>query len=320
MVAEATHLRPANEYRSRAVAAMVAGQVVCLPNGRAAVKQGVNVAAIGDPVTLVDDGVNTVIKKSGEVWLDGCELWWDHSANVATCVPQFADKDFRLGCSVGDHTSAATAGVALLNVLPSYIVDMQKDGGDVVPVLTAGTPYAFNRGGAFEMGFSLTAEAQKLDFLSKRSFPVASNWIADFVAEIVTNADAAVAILSLGVANTSHASAPDSITESVLFHLDLGTDLNIDCESDDGTTEVAATDSTKDAVVGTPVLLTLDGRDESNVKFYINGEEVLAATANLGNIAVATGPLKLLAHWVKTSNDSPGIIRIHRGTVRIVNE
>jgi hypothetical protein len=62
--------------------------------------------------------------------------------------------------------------------------------------------------------------------------------------------------------------------------------------------------------------LVLGGRDPSNVKFYINGAEVLSGTANLGNISAATGPLKALFHLEKSSNDSPGVVQLDMLRVR----
>ncbi len=291
-------------------AAITGGEVVQLRDGRAAVIP-VDVAN-GESGGAQTEGIYTVAKTASQVWLDGAEIWWDHSANAATCIPRMGagDRDFFLGCAVGDATSAATTGKVALNVRPAYEIDMQRDGGDTAVVLTAGTPYIYSRGGSLEAAFSATAEAQKLDWLSKRSFALASNWILDAIVNIATNADADVADLSIGVANATHASDADSITESAFFHFDLGGDLNIDAESDDGTTEVAATDTTVDFAVGTPVHLVLDGRDPSNVKYYVNGVEVLADTANLGNIAAATGPLKALFHLEKSSNDSPGVVQL----------
>lgn len=292
------------------------GTVIQLRNGRAAVIP-VDVDS-GESAGAQSEGIYTVAKTASQVWIDGAPIWWDHSANSATCIPPLVagDRDFFLGSAVGDVASATTTGKVNLNVAPAYEIDMNRDGGDTAVVLTAGTPYIYSRGGSLEAGFSATAEAQKLDWLSKRSFALGSNWVLESVVEVVTNADADVADLSIGVVNATHASDADSITESALFHFDLGGDLNIDCESDDGTTEVAATDSTIDFAVGTPVHLVIDGRDPSNVKFYINGVEVLADTANLGNIAAATGPLKALFHLEKSSNDSPGVVQLDMLRVR----
>lgn len=299
-----------------AIAAVTGGQVIQLPDGRAGVIP-VDVAA-GSQGGAQVSGIYTVTKAT-QVWIDGAPLWWDHSANVATCVPPLVagDKDFYLGVAVGDVASATTTGTVNLNVEPVYVYDVHTDGGDTAVVLTAGTPYIYSRGGSIEAGFSATAEAQKLDILSKRSFPLASNPILEAVFEVVTNADADVGDLSIGFANATHASDADSITESAFFHLDMGADLNIDAESDDGTTEVAATDTTIDWAVGTPVFVCIDGRDPTNLKYYINGAEVLSGTANLGDIQLATGPLKALFHLEKSSNDSPGVVQLDMLRVRL---
>lgn len=296
------------------------GQVICCPDGRAGVIQGLVARVSGEKAAAAVEGRFKITKAASVVVIAGAPLWWDHSANSATPVPPTGaaagDKDFYLGTAVADETSSSTEVTVDLNVKPEYIVDMQRDGGDTAVVLTAGTPYIYSRGGSLEAGFSATAEAQKLDWLSKRSFPVGSKWVLEAIVEVVTNADADVADMSIGVANATHASDADSITESAFFHFDLGADLNIDAESDDGTTEVNATDTTIDFALGTPLHLVLDGRDSSNVKYYINGVEVLAATANLGNIAAATGPLKALFHLEKSSNDSPGVVQLDALRVR----
>jgi predicted RecA/RadA family phage recombinase len=288
-------------------AAITGGEVVQLRDGLAAVIP-VDVAN-GEKGGAQCEGIFRVEKTTGQVWLDGGEIWWDHSANKATCVPPLAgDRDFYLGSAVGDAASAATEGYVNLNVKPAYEIELQRSGGDTAVVLTAGAPYIYSRGGSLDAAFSATAEAQKLDWLSKRSFALGSNWILDAVVEVVVNADADVADLSIGVANGTNASDADSITESAFFHFDLGADINIDAESDDGTNEVAATDTTVDFAVGTPVFLQIDGRDPASLKFYVNGVRVLSSTTF--NISAATGPLKALFHLEKSSNDSPGNVQL----------
>lgn len=288
-----------------------AGEIWQMPDGRAAVFAGANgnTAAAGDKIAFCTEGQFTVTKTSGEVWLDGAPIYWDHSANAATCVPPLTsgDRDFFLGSAVGDVATGVTSGVVNLNKEPVYIIDSTRDIGDTTVVLTLGTPYIYNRGGALVAGFSATAEAQKLDWLSKRSFALGSNFILEAVVEVVTNADADVADLSIGVANASHASDADSITESAFFHFDMGADLNLDAESDDGTTEVAATDTTVNWAVGTPLHLVIDGRDTSDLQMYVNGDLVLGDTTF--DISDATGPLKALFHLEKSSNDSPGEVK-----------
>lgn len=300
-------------------AAITGGEVVQMFDGRAAFVP-VDLAS-GEKGAAEAKGIVKVTKAADLVWIQGGPIWWDHSANAATPNEPIGagDRDFYIGTAYDDALAADTVGYVNLNVKPSYIIDSTQDVGATVLVLTAGTPDLVGRGGMMHARFSATAEAQKVDWLSGRSFALASNWILEAIVNVVETCDADVGDLSIGVANATHASDPDSITESAFFHFDLGADLNIDAESDDGTTEVAATDTTLDFVVGTPVRLTLDGRDPSNVKYYINGAEVLAATANLGNIAVATGPLFALFHLEKSSNDSPGQVQC-RIKVRTMQE
>lgn len=289
-------------------AAISGGEVVQLRNGQAAVIP--YDVANGEKGGAQTEGVYNVTKTASQVWLDGAPIWWDHSANSATCVPPLTagDRDFFLGSAVGDVASAATEGKVNLNVQPVYEIDLQRDGGDAAVVKTSGTPYIYSIGGSLEGAFSATAEAQKVDWLSKRSFAVGSNWILEAVVEVVTNADADVADLSIGVANATHASDADSITESAFFHFDMGADLDIDVESDDGTTEVAATDSTINWAVGTPLHLVIDGRDPAGLVFYVNG--VATGDAQTKVLSAASGPLKALFHLEKSSNDSPGVVQL----------
>ena len=317
-MAEATYRNCGYAVDLTAAAAYTAGEVIQLSDGRAGVPA--NDVASGDAGAFATEGVFRVAKTSGVVVIAGAPLWWDHSANSATPVPPLVTgyRDFYLGTALDDATSSATTVDVNLNVRPQYEIDMQRDGGDTAVVLTAGSPYIYSRGGSLEAGFSATAEAQKLDWLSKRSFPVGSNWILEAVVEVVTNADADVGDLNIGVANATHASDADSITESAFFHFDMGADLNLDVESDDGTTEVAATDSTIDWAVGTPLHLVIDGRDPAGLLFYVNG--VLTGDAQTKVLSAATGPLKALFHFEKSSNDSPGVVQLDALRVRFMQQ
>lgn len=304
-----------------AIAAVSGGDVVQLPDGRAGViPTDLAAAGLGSASTV---GIFTVTKKASQVWIKGARIWWDHSANEATCIPIMGqaagDKDFYLGTAYEDVASATVIGKVELNVRPQYIYDVHRDGSDTAVVMTAGAPYIASRGASIGAAFSATAEAQKLDILSKRSFPVSSNWVFEAIVEVVTTCDADVGDLTVGVANGTHASDAEAITEFAVFHYDLGADLNLDVASDDGTTDVDPTDSTTDWAEGTPLFLCLDGRDHTNVKYYINGVETNAATANLGDITLAAGPLKALFHLEKSSNDSPGYVQLDHMAVRILD-
>jgi hypothetical protein len=170
------------------------------------------------------------------------------------------------------------------------------------------------RGGEAYLTFTTATEAEKVDIISVRSVPVTVPMILEAIVNVETVADADVGDLSIGLANATHASDADSITESAFFHQDSGADLNLDAESDDGTTEVAATDTTKDIVAGTRVELWIDARDLTDLHYYVDGVEVLASTTF--DISVATGPLKALVHWEKSSNDTPGEVRVSHLAIR----
>lgn len=296
-------------------AAVAAGEIRQLANGRAGVYTGLNAAAAGDNSNFTMEGKFTVTKTASQVWIDGAPIWWDHSANAATCImPLVAgDRDFFLGAAVGDASSAATTGVVDLNVEPRYIIDSTRDPFDTVVVktvvgsATVEVPDAKARGGAIEMNFGTTAEAQKVDAMSKRSFALASNWIMEGVINIITNGDAAAVDINIGVANGTHATDFEAIGEFVSLQFD-GASLNINASSDDGTTDVTITDTTVDFVAGTPIFFAIDGRNPDDVQIYVNGVLMLGST--VFTLAAATGPLKAIAHMEKTSDDSPGTVQV----------
>lgn len=316
-MSDAVLLRDRHDNPKTAVVTVAGGEIHQLHDGRAGVRTGLRSLDAGDALNFTTTGKHTVTKTASQVWIQGSPIYWDHSANAATCIPPVNDRDFYLGVAGSDAASDDETGVVDLNVYPAYIYDVHQDGGDTAVILSAGTPYIYSRGGSIEARFSATAEAQKLDILSKRSFPVDSRFVLEAIVEVVTNADADVADLNVGVANATHASDADDITESCFFHFDMGADLNIDAESDDGTTEVAATDTTVDFAVGTAVYLVIDGRDHEDLKLYVNGVRVLSGSTF--TLADATGPMKALFHLEKSSNDSPGVVQLDALRVRITD-
>jgi len=94
--------------------------------------------------------------------------------------------------------------------------------------------------------------------------------------------------------------------------------LDILAWSTDGTTTVALTDTTVNYALNTPVNFLIDGRNTSDIQMYING--VLMLTAEAFKLNAATGPLKLLAHLEKTSDDETARYNIQQLRVRIANE
>lgn len=303
-----------------AVAAVTGGQVVQLRDGRAGViPDDVAAAELGAASTA---GIYTVAKTIDLVWVDGMEIWWDHSANAAILRPA-ADKDFYLGAASGDQTAASTTGRVALNVKPTYLIDLQDDGFTTVIVKTVvgstsvEVPDVKARGGTMAMNHGATSEAQKVDLLSSRSWATGAKWIVDGIVNVITNPATASSDFSIGVANATHASDADTITESCFLHLDGGS-LVINAESDDGATEVAATSTTISLVAGTPFHFLMDGRNVADIQIYINGVLVLGSTVFV--LTAATGPLKLLAHFEKAAQTDVGVINIDKLRVRIANE
>ena len=300
--------------------ALVAGEVFQLPWGEAAV--AMNDIAAGGLGTVRRSGRHyPVAKTASQVWIKGDPLWWDHSANAATCNEPIGagDRDFYLGVAGDDALAADTTGSVYLNQQVAWIIDSARDNGDttivktVVGSTTVEVPQVYNRGGMLFMQFGTTAEAQKVNWISDRSFALGSNWIADILLEIVTAPDNAAVDIDVGVANGDHDTNFETIGEFAAFHLD-GDDTTIDAHSDDGGTDTTITTTGLSWTAGTPVRLKLDGRDPTNVKYYVNGAEVNEATSGMGVLTAATGPLFAIIHAEKTSDDSPlGL----RGRIRV---
>lgn len=313
MTAEAQLVRCRHEIRKTAAAAVAGGEIHQAPDGRAGYYPGLNSASSGDNITLITEGQITVPKTDSIVILDGGKVYWDHSANAAHFKP-VNDRDFYLGTAVGDAASADTTMVVNLNVEPRYLIDIARDPFDTAIVLTSGTPALNRRGGAHVLTFSATAEAQKVDILSKNGFAVGANAIIEGEVEIVDDGDASAIDFNIGAANGTHASDADAITESIFIHTD-GNVVNILAESDDGTTEVNATDTTIDYALGTRFEFWIDMRDPSDCQIYINGVLVLPGT--VFDVSAATGPFKLLVHLEKSSDNTTAEYHVDRLQARI---
>lgn len=285
-------------------AAYSAGDVIQLRDGRAGVVTA-NVAS-GDVVGVRVKGRVKVAKTTSMVMLPSSKAFWDHSANKAHLLHR-NDRDFYLGVVALDAASADTVVYVDLNVQPAYTVGLEH-GWVGARVQTAGFVSSVGAGREGWNGeFSATAEAQKVDALSHRGMAPASEGIFHALVCVNTNGDAAAVDINVGVANGTHASDADAITESMFCHID-GNSVNINLESDDGTTEVNATDTTVDFTAGTPFLVQFDMRDLTDIQAYLDGVNVLPASVFKLNLA--TGPLKVLAHMEKTADDSPGNVSV----------
>lgn len=321
MTIEAQYLSGGKTIDWTADAAVVAGQVIQLRDGRAGVIA--EDAASGTIVGVYVDGLFLVQKTASVVILMGSRLFWDHSANVAHLI-HVNDRDFYLGTAqgggptniatvsagvTGPTIAASAAGSSVVVALNGKACNEMSlaSGFASVPINTAGFPFVQGVGDGANLGFSATAEAQKVDALSHRGMSIGSLSIVDALICVNTNGDASAVDINIGLANGTHATDADSITESLFVHID-GASTNINMESDDGTTEVAATDTTVDFTAGTPFLVQWDLSNNADIQAYINGVNVLPSS--VFKLNAATGPLKLLAHMEKTSDDSPGNVSV----------
>lgn len=303
MPAEATFLRESCDNRLTADAAIVAGEVYQLKDGRAAVYAGLASAAVGDRVALQSEGKFTLAKQTGVVLLEGGRAFWDHSANVVT-FRKVNDRDFYLGRLAADAASADATCIVDLNIDPRYDIDLRRDpflSTNVGTAAAGGFGYPVQIGGAHVLELTATNEAQKSDLLSVDGFAKGANAIIEGAFRVLNDGAGTVVDFSLGVANGTHASDADAIAESIFVHLDAN-NVNILLESDDGTTEIAATDSTIDYAEGVNVAnrveVWIDMRDPADVQIYLDG--VLALGATVFNVNASTGPWFLLAHLEKS--------------------
>jgi predicted RecA/RadA family phage recombinase len=305
MPAEATYLRDSNDMRiSSLVAACASGEVYQLGDGRAAVKQGLNAAAAADAAAFSTTGIHTVAKTTGIVLLDGGRAYWDHSANSVT-YKKVNDRDFYVGRVVGDATSASTTCNVNFNIDPSYDIDIHHDGILAVPVGTAaagGFGFPVTLGGSTQLELSATSEAQKIDALTVDRFAVAAKGIAEFIIRPAGAGSTSAVDINIGLANGTHATDFESVTEACVFHIDGGS-LAINAQSRDGTTTVAVVDTTKVIVEGSAVAqrteFWIDFRDSSDIQLYVDGVNVLPSS--VFKLNAATGPLGLIAHLEKTT-------------------
>lgn len=305
MADEAKNIRDAGFSRYQADGTVTPYEVRQGPTGLCEVYDNATAKVSGDYPVYRTSGTYTIQKTSGVVILKGGRVYWDHSANTAT-YKKVHDRDFYMGRAAEDAASTGPTVAVVLNEDPPYDLDMMRDPCDSTAVGTqalGGFLPPYRKGGAIHFVMSATNEAQKLNLLTVDGFAGGANAIVEFAFRVISDGAGTVVDVSLGVANADHATDADSITESVFCHLDAN-NTNINFESDDGTTEVAATDSTTDYTEGSAASVReeiwMDFRNPADVQIYRNA--VLMLDGTTFNVNAATGPWKLLAHIEKTAS------------------
>ena len=292
------------------VAKKVSGEVIELADGRAAVVMGLLDLAANDAVTYETDGVFTLLKQATISCLVGGRAYWDRSAGKVTPLRSLGD--FYCGYFVNDAAAADATVRVQLNRKPRYRVGWLKGGWTTEATLGLGVAQV-GVGAEYKLTFDAVAEAAQAALFSVDTVVVADSPIFEAEVAIFDIGDNAALDFSVGLANASHATDFDSVTESAIIHLD-GNALDILAESDDGTTQVAATDTTKNAVDNTYFELWIDARNIDDIQFYIDGVNVLAAT--VFKLDAATGPLLAIAHIEKTSDNTLADLRIRNMRIR----
>ncbi len=298
-------------------AGYASGEVIQLPDGRAAFNTGLNARTSGEVAGLKTSGQVTLLKTASIVILKGAPLYWDRSANTVTPLKALAGADFFVGVADDDAASAATTVVVNLNVEPEYTIDLLRDETDTVLVNNGAASVG---PGYVALAFTTATEAQKSDYMSKHSIPIVSGSAIPFIVEgratIADNGDDTALDFNIGVANETHASNADTIGESLFLHLD-GNTLDLDAESDDDDSIEVSADTLVDVVEDTYFDFAFDCRDLSDIKIYVNGARVLSGSTF--SLAAAAGPLYLLCHLEKSATDSPGEVRVSKLALRAMD-
>lgn len=286
-------------------AATVAGAVRQLPDGRAAVMVGLTASALGDSRSFTDSSKYVFPKAAGYNLLAGGRAYFNYAAGTVG-YQKVGNRDYYLGRVIGDALNGDTTCVVDINVDPRYDIELIRDPYTTAPIGTQaaggfGTPR--RDGGALDLLLSATNEAQKVDALSVDTFSKSARAIVEFAFRVVNNGAGAAAVVNLGIASGTHATNASAITDR-LFLLINENSTKLWLQSADGTTTVAATDTTLTFAVGAAlaqrVEVWLDLRDPTNVKCYINGVQVLANL--VFRVDAAANEFHLLAHMVKTAS------------------
>ena len=288
-------------------AAVEPGDVLQYHDGRACVVEAAKDLAIGQEAgVLLRGGEVEVPFGTSVAAVRGMPMWWDESANVAIACPGLSVGDFFLGTCAEDKAAATGMRARVrLNERPAAawsLRDGSASGGTSDTLQeTNGLGVRLLSGGAARLAFDAVSEAATASLLSGVALPTADKFLFHALLNVVANGDAAAFDGVIGIADDDHADNPDTIAQSAFVSINGGS-ANINVESDDGSTEVSAQDSTIDLTAGTPFSVWIDKRDNAGVKFYINGIRVVTGSTFV--LTAAAGPLRALVMIEKSADDT----------------
>lgn len=304
-MSEASYLQDGNIISFTTVAAVAAGEVLQVPDGRAGV--AIDAAVAGGLVSCQICGIHKLAKTDLQIYVPGQRLYWDASTSKVTAIPPITAADYFVGCAADDATASATTASVVLNKDWEGSVDQRSATFLVASTLTAGDPRVAQVGAGMRFVLDATNEAQMISALSHKAVALDSDWI--FLAEVVIGAAAGTATdISIGVSDSGHASDFQSADSFCTIHID-GNSANILVQSDDGSTDVAPIDSNIDWAANVPFALAIDGRDPADIKLYINGIRETATSTTLAIAAAASG-LKACVHIEKSSSTNTADVTV----------
>lgn len=298
------HRRPAP---FTAASIIPAYQGLQLRDGRAALlEQDVDTAGIALPTV---QHIYECTKESAINLLDGVEVWWDYGNNRAT-YKRADSKSFLLGTAVGDALAGATTVLVDFGVRPVHAAELGD--GYWTAEAVDGLGVSVLPGGGVKLAFDNATEAAQAALISTVPISADQNPIVKFRMAVFDIGDNAALNINIGLASGSHATDFQTVSQFVAFRF-KGSDLSIWGESDDGSTDVAAVDTTLNATDDTEFVCWIDCRDKSNCKLYVNGVRVLNGTTGAATtltLAAYSGSLFLIIHMTKTSDDTTADVRL----------
>lgn len=322
-MADTSSPSPREPLRLTAAAAVAAAELRQLANGRPGYYRGNYGISSGNSASFWTAGQATCVKPAGVVFLDGGPAYWDRSERKVT-YKAVGDRDFPIGSFVGDAASADETCSVNFDILPSYLIDSRVDSFHSIPIGThvaGGFGYPVRLGGSHLLTLDTQNQAQKIDLFSIAKFSLASNPIVEFAIRVLDNGTGATPLFHCGVAPATHATDIDAVSEIVLLQV-TGNDTNNYLQSDDGTTEITATDTTTDYTEGyeSSVQETwwMDFRDPADVQIYRNG--VLQLPSTVFDVSDISSELRLIAHLVKTASTSPAQVAVDYLRVRTAEQ
>lgn len=285
--------------------ALVCGEVVELPDGRAGVVAGLAGFAEGDLAAAYVENHYLFAKVADIVLLAGQEVWFVPASNAASYWQSGA---IRVGVCIKDAAASDTTVAVDLNAVKTYAIDTSR-GQWTTTAVNQSADFTALAGGTLKFAIDNGNEAGKVVLISDETIDVDDKIIMEGRLAIFDASDNTVDI-NVGLASADHATDFEAIATFAAIHVDGGS-TNILVHSDDGTTDVAPVDSTLDYTDDAYLHLLVDARDKEDVKIYVNGVLAVPDGTTLAMTAY-TSTLHVIAHAEKTTGTATAEVRVEK--------